>query len=281
MKRKILFLTVFSGLSFMGYGQTLSPQVLASAGGYFTGGGNSLSWTMGETFTTTLQNGNIVLTQGQQQPYIELTLLNLKVFIEGFYTGGGYMDNYSGGGCLFVTGYSPNPLDADTITVSAMDAVTKSLVGSAKGIMKTDGSLTVKLESPVANGSSYYIKINHRNSIETWSASPVLFTGSTTYDFTTAASQAYGSNMIDIGAAFAESSRYAIFSGDISDAGLAMVGFQDGVVESQDYSDMENAVIAILIGYTVEDITGDGVVESADYSLMDNNVAFIRFVMQP
>jgi hypothetical protein len=53
--------------------QNLTPTVTATAGGYSTGGGSSLSWTIGETFITTLQNGNNVLTQGFQQPELLLT----------------------------------------------------------------------------------------------------------------------------------------------------------------------------------------------------------------
>jgi hypothetical protein len=69
---------------------------------------------------------------------------------------------------------------------------------------------------------------------------------------------------------------FAFFSGDISDAATAKVGIQDGLVESQDYSDMENAVNTYLGGYVTEDITGDGIVESEDYSLMENNLSFSR-----
>ena len=73
------------------FAQSLSPKVFATTGGYFTGGGNSLSWTMGETFNTTLQNGGVMLTQGEQQPYILLKILKLKAIIEGFYLGDGKM----------------------------------------------------------------------------------------------------------------------------------------------------------------------------------------------
>ena len=50
------------------FGQSLTPKVLATAGNYATGGGLSLSQTIGETFNNTLQNGSVLLTQGQQQP---------------------------------------------------------------------------------------------------------------------------------------------------------------------------------------------------------------------
>ena len=135
---------------------------------------------------------------------------------------------------------------------------------------------SVTFTSPVTAGTSYYIKLNHRNSIETWSAAPVMTSAITTYDFSTAASQAYGNNMSDLG-----DGNWAIFSGDISDATSATVGVQDGIIESQDYGDMENAVYQTLLGYVVQDITGDGLVESADYGLMENNVYYTRIVLHP
>jgi hypothetical protein len=71
-----------------------------------------------------------------------------------------------------------------------------------------------------------------------------------------------------------------MWSGDISDAAFG-VGYQDDIVEGQDYSDMENAVYVISVGYVPEDITGDGVVEGTDYSIMENNVYFIIQCMRP
>ncbi|MDH3243240.1 MAG: T9SS type A sorting domain-containing protein [Saprospiraceae bacterium] len=65
--------TFFSGagilLSFSMAAQSLSPSVLALAGGVErTPNGTTLSWTLGESVTETLGTGEIVLTQGFQQP---------------------------------------------------------------------------------------------------------------------------------------------------------------------------------------------------------------------
>jgi len=48
---------------------TLAPTVLASAGGYSESGNISLSWTLGELAVTSLSGGDLILTQGFQQPY--------------------------------------------------------------------------------------------------------------------------------------------------------------------------------------------------------------------
>ena len=125
--------------------------------------------------------------------------------------------------------------------------------------------------------NSYYIVIRHRSGLETWSANPVTLTSNGTFDFTIGQSQAYGNNLVET----YDNMGWAIISGDISDAGSSLVGIQDGLIESQDYGDLENALYGVLQGYVFEDITGDRIVESSDYSLIENNVSFIRIVMRP
>ena len=56
------------GFSTVVFAQTLTPKVFATSGNYATGGGLSLSQTIGEPFNKTLINGAVLLTQGQQQP---------------------------------------------------------------------------------------------------------------------------------------------------------------------------------------------------------------------
>lgn len=78
MKRiiSIVFLAAINGLLLTAhsFSQTLSPKVIPASGGYFTAGGISLSWTMGEPFYKILQGGNIIVTQGEQQPYRKCSL---------------------------------------------------------------------------------------------------------------------------------------------------------------------------------------------------------------
>ena len=85
MKRSIFILfAMFSVLSVSGQ---VKQEVIASAGGYNTGGGLSISWTLGETIIPTFQNGNLILTHGFQQQLIITAveenidiLVNIKVF---------------------------------------------------------------------------------------------------------------------------------------------------------------------------------------------------------
>ncbi len=85
MKRLIFILfAMFSVLSVSGQ---VKQEVIASAGGYNTGGNLSISWTLGETIIPTFQNGNLILTHGFQQQLIITAveenidiLVNIKVF---------------------------------------------------------------------------------------------------------------------------------------------------------------------------------------------------------
>ncbi len=49
--------------------QANAQQVVASSGGYFESENLSLSWTLGEPVIETFSNGDLILTQGFQQPY--------------------------------------------------------------------------------------------------------------------------------------------------------------------------------------------------------------------
>jgi hypothetical protein len=125
--------------------------------------------------------------------------------------------------------------------------------------------------------NSYYLAVRHRNALETWSSRPITFNSQLEiYLFTDSVSKAYGNNTKNLG-----DGNFALWSGDISDAATATLGLQDGIIESQDYSDLENAVYFILSGYNPQDLTGDDLVESEDYSLIENNIFNFIFSMHP
>lgn len=109
--------------------------------------------------------------------------LTVKIFIEGFYKGNGLMNNNGAGGYLFLTGGSPNPSDADSVTIQLMDPVTKLEVDIQTGILQTNGDLVVTFGAAITVGNSYYIVVRHRQSVETWSAFPVVINNATTFDF--------------------------------------------------------------------------------------------------
>ena len=183
MKKNILLILILNSTFLILHcnAQTLSPKATPTAGGYFTGGGNSLSWTMGETVTQTFQNGNLMLTQGEQQPYITLRIVNLKAFIEGFYTAGtGQMQPV-----LYNAGVSANQSVCDSIIVELHDQFNPNmLLATDHVVLNTDG--TTFAHFPVSlTGTSAYLSIRGRNIIETWSKLPVTLGTNTSFDFTT------------------------------------------------------------------------------------------------
>jgi len=69
------FLTIFS-LAFLpifGMAQSISPEVIASAGEHFDNGTTQLSWTLGEVVIDTYDNGTNILTQGFHQTELTIT----------------------------------------------------------------------------------------------------------------------------------------------------------------------------------------------------------------
>ncbi len=102
----------------------------------------------------------------------------------------------------------------------------------------------------------YFIVFKHRNSLEIWSAAGNAFSnisGILNYDFTTAITQAYGSNLILMG------TKYCIINGDAD---------QDGSVGALDRSACWNN--RNLSGYYSTDLDGDGSVGALDRSICWN-----------
>lgn len=118
--------------------------------------------------------------------------LNLKVFIEGYYEGGGIMKS------VLNSAFPPNPPSApliypadycDTITVELHDQVTYNLIRSDQVILLVTGLATVVYVPTIVYpatilGGTYFIVVKARNAIETWSKVPVTFNAITNYDFT-------------------------------------------------------------------------------------------------
>ncbi len=123
--------------------------------------------------------------------------------------------------------------------------------------VNTDGTATVVIPAPL--NLNYYVVIHHRNSIESWSGTPLVFSGSTvTHNFTTSAGQTYGSNAKLI------SGKFVLFGGDVN---------QDGVVDTADITPVDNDSGNYLSGYLVSDVNGDGVIDTGDMTIVDNNAA--------
>ncbi|MBE0640110.1 MAG: hypothetical protein IH598_16475 [Bacteroidales bacterium] len=192
-----------------------------------------------------------------------VTEVNLKVFLEGLYIGGGLMrkaqdhdgvspfDKYSG-------------TVADLITVELHDASNYgTIVWSQSDIeLNTDGTALALVPSMFSD--QYYITIKSRNHLETVSATAVLFGGSITYDFTDALSKAYGNNQKDL-----LDGNFAIFAGDVN---------QDGFINVADRSLVQSALLALEKGYLIEDTNADGTVNVLDRTLVQTGL--LNFVIR-
>ena len=82
---KKIALTLVAGIFAVNFinAQQITPQVVASSGGYTQNGGYSVSWTLGEPVIATAQNDSTTLTQGFQQPTYNVVAITTQT-IEGF-----------------------------------------------------------------------------------------------------------------------------------------------------------------------------------------------------
>ncbi|MBP9933913.1 MAG: hypothetical protein KBF25_09460, partial [Chitinophagaceae bacterium] len=151
-------------------------------------------------------------------------------------------------------GNSVNHVDSIQVELRASENLT-NIVTTSWAVLQIDGTATVNFTS--LPFGYYRIVIKHRNHLEIWSAEPVLITANSTYDFSTAANKAYGSNQVQV-----ENGIWAFFTGDIN---------QDGVVDGLDYNDWENDSNNFAGGYFSTDLNGDGIVDGLDFIFWEQN----------
>ena len=189
--------------------------------------------------------------------------LNLKVYLQGYYIGGGAMSPV-----IFNQGvFGATGGETDTIIVELHDENTFALADQTKGMLMTDGTCNVTFN--VATDGNYYVAVRHRNSVLTWSATPVALSTSTpaSYDFSTDPLQ----SMSGLAACDLSDGIYSIFTGDIN---------QDEFVDLFDYPDLDNDNFNFVNGvYATTDLNGDGFVDLFDYPALDmNNYNFVSSV---
>ena len=175
------------------------------------------------------------------------TNLNLTIGIQGFWNGSAQI--------------------TDTVTCHLRNSVSPyNVVEVSKAVLNSSGNAVFTFNS--APSGSYYLEITHRNSLETWSGSPIAITagGSVSYNFTTAASQAFGNNMI------LKSGRYCDYSGDVN---------QDGLVDLTDVVIINNAASVFTTGYVVQDVNGDNLVDLSDLIVTLNNASVFVSKLTP
>lgn len=153
--------------------------------------------------------------------------------------------------------------DRDTVTVSIRSDVPPfNIVDSRKVFLDTFGIKTVNFAAGQLD-VPYYIVVENRNSVRTWSSNALTFEGGVlNYDFTSAITQAFGDNQhFVLGNA-------CMYQGDINN---------DGVINLIDMIQTYNDGVIFLEGpYVLTDYNWDFITNLQDIILCHNNgVAFV------
>ena len=200
-----------------------------------------LNYTYGETED---YNVNILSTD---------KILNLSVYLEGLYFGGGNMNEaYDENGPHYGAGI------ADHITVELHNGSDYSLIEYSVPdvILNTIG--TASLPIPGNFNGNYYITIRHRNSIETTTSSLVSFANPIIdYAFDLPA-RVFGGNL-----QLMNDGQYVIYTGDID---------QNNTIDIGDLTPVDNDLSTFVKGYVVTDVNGDGTIDIGDFTFIDNNM---------
>ncbi len=174
----------------------------------------------------------------------EHCILTMKVIPQAFYNPGNETMNIP-----------------DTVEVNLRSSTYPyNIIDNAKAVVSKT-NFTTKFYFRTAPSGNYYLDVRHRNSIETWSTSPVTLTRNvnTNYDLTNAANKSYGSNLIQIDNSPV---RFAVYSGDVN---------QDGIVDATDALIIDNDINNFATGYVDSDVNGDYSVDATDALIVDNN----------
>ncbi len=188
------------------------------------------------------------------------SILNLTCFIEGYYSNGSMLP------VLLNQGEATTATACDSITVELRNEnMPNSVAASIKTVLHQDG--TAQCVFPSLSGV-YYIMINHRNAIQTWSAMPVSMNASpVSYNFSDAASKAYASNQTEVAPGV-----WAFYSGNLE---------PDENLDLLDLAVLETDIINFESGFKHTDINGDGNVDLLDIAFLETNISNFIFSNHP
>ncbi|HOZ51921.1 MAG TPA: YDG domain-containing protein, partial [Chitinophagaceae bacterium] len=232
---------------------TWNSQIITTAGTYTNTGINVQGCDSNEVLVLTVNS-------------CSSTTLNLNCFIEGYWDGTSAMLPV-----LMNQGQPNTATECDSITVELYNPATLPAAPpytpdySTVAMLNTNGTATANFTSSITG--NYYIVIKHRSALQTWSASPVAMSSSVNYNFTTSASQAYGSNQVEIAPGV-----FALYSGDIV------------VDENMDLLDLglvESDISSFIFGYASTDLNGDGNVDLLDSPILETNISLFIFSAHP
>lgn len=178
----------------------------------------------------TAQSGGFYKLTSPYFSFLELT--SFRALIEGLYNG--------------------KEMTIDTVTVELRgSSFPYTLIDQSEIILDESGNGSGRYYSAL-NSTPYYVVVKHKNSIETWSASPQTFSDNfLAYDFTSGSVKAFGNNLKLINGS------WCIYSGDVN---------QDGVIDFQDLNTVFTDNVTGVSGNTVTDLNGDSITEIDDVS---------------
>jgi hypothetical protein len=201
--------------------------------------------------TDVLQRNRIGLPDIGAYEYVASDIA-IQCYLQGYYDGGAMRN------VLFNQNQEALPsARVDSIQIDLVHPTTLTTEFTQIQTIDTNGWISLHFPQGV-QGNSYYLRLLHRNTMETWSAAPVLMHPTTSYLFSGSAAQAYGNNQIQV-----NSGVWALYSGDSN---------QDDAIDAFDYVELDTDIILGSSGYLATDITGDGTVDAFDYILFDANL---------
>ncbi|MHC1775519.1 MAG: FISUMP domain-containing protein [Lentimicrobium sp.] len=179
--------------------------------------------------------------------------MNLKLYLESLYNPAtGRMNKVQGAAGDRFPG---DTTDVVTVKLAQTEHPYPTVASFENVALKQNGTISIQL--PDSLNGDYYIMVSHRNSIDTWSAMPVGFSGNEiSYDFTNDEIKAYGKNLK------LTCNTYGIYSGDAD---------HNGIVDTGDISMINNDASGFASGYLATDLNGDGIVDTGDLTIADNN----------
>ncbi|MBK7764062.1 MAG: hypothetical protein IPI46_12070 [Bacteroidetes bacterium] len=190
------------------------------------------------------------------------TTLNLTCFIQGYWDGSSQMQP------VLANQGEPTTMGAcDTITVELhSDVAPYGIDATTTAVLQQNGTATCIF--PPVTGNKYIV-VKHRSAVQTWSTNPVAIGTSVSYNFSTAANQAYGDNQIQVSTSPVI---YAFYSGDI---------VIDENIDLLDLGYLETEISNFSFGFNPADLNGDGNVDLLDSPLLEANISNFIFSNHP
>lgn len=181
--------------------------------------------------------------------------VKLKLFSQGYYVGNGAMKSVKN------NRDSVSPMN-EVETISATIWAGTTAVETKSATLLTDGTASFTFD----HSGEYVVSVKTKNALEVSTPSALTLGEDTVnYDFTIDASQAFGSNQVEV-----ESGVFALYSGDIN---------QDGVISEADRALWEIDSNNAEFGDFATDLDGSGGVDPSDFSVWEANIG--KTVMRP